>query len=94
MLSRSKANWDQTFILRKEIKILLLWVEYKILRLRIVFLKWPFPIKWAFFRHYSQTQKNDLSVHLKNVFVGGKKINTMNSEFFDLQKNNAELTFD
>ena len=56
--------------------------------------KVAFPNKWAFFRHYSQTQKNDLSVHLKNVFVGGKKINTMNSEFFDLQKNNAELTFD
>ena len=56
--------------------------------------KVAFPNKWAFFRHYSQTQKNDLSVHLKNVFVGGKKINTIDSEFFDLQKNNADLTFD
>jgi hypothetical protein len=52
-----------------------------------------FPKKWAFYRHYSQTQKNDLSVHLKNVFVGGKKIERMDSEFFDLEKNNGELTF-
>ena len=52
-----------------------------------------FPKKWAFYRHYPQTQKNDLSVHLKNVFVRGKKIERMDSEFFDLEKNNGELTF-
>ena len=56
--------------------------------------KVAFPKKWAFYRHFSQTQKNDLSVHLKNVFVEGKKIDRMDSEFFDPQKNNAELTFD
>ena len=53
-----------------------------------------FPNKWAFFRHYIQTQQNDLSVHLKNVFVGGNKIDRMDFEFFDPEKNNAELTFD
>ena len=53
-----------------------------------------FPKKWAFFRHYIQTQQNDLSVHLKNIFVGGKKIDRMDFGFFDPEKNNAELTFD
>ncbi len=53
-----------------------------------------FPKKWAFFRHYIQTKQNDLSVHLKNVFVGGNKIDRMDFEFFDPEKNNAELTFD
>lgn len=52
-----------------------------------------FPKKWAFLRHYSETQKNDLSVHLKNIAVGGKKIEKMDTEFFDLKKNNAELSF-
>ena len=56
--------------------------------------KVAFPNKWAFYRHYTQTQKNDLSVHLKNVFVGGKKIDRIDFEFFDPEKNNAELTFD
>ena len=53
-----------------------------------------FPKKWVFFRHYSQSQKNDLSVNLKNVFIGGKKIEKMDLEVFDFEKNNAELTFE
>lgn len=52
-----------------------------------------FPKKWIFFRHYPETQKSDLSVHLKNIFVGGKKIEEMDAEFFDPKKNNAELSF-
>ncbi len=52
-----------------------------------------FPKKWAFYRHYSQTKKKDLSVHLKNIFVGGEKIEEMDTEFFDPKKNNAELSF-
>ncbi len=52
-----------------------------------------FPKKWAFFRHYSETQKNDLSVHLKNIFVGGEKIEEMDTKIFDPKKNNAELSF-
>ena len=53
-----------------------------------------FPKKWAFFRHYpDETQKNDLCVHMKNIFVEGKKIEEMDKEFFDPKKNNAELSF-
>ena len=46
-----------------------------------------FPKKWTFLRHYSENQKNDLRVHLKNIAVGGKKIEKMDTEFFDLKKN-------
>ena len=52
-----------------------------------------FANKLAFFRYYSETKKKDLSVHLKNVFIGGKKIEEIDTNFFDPEKNNAELSF-
>jgi hypothetical protein len=52
-----------------------------------------FPKKMAFFRHFSETERNDLSVYFKNLFIGGRKIQELTPEFFDLSKNNSDLNF-
>ena len=52
-----------------------------------------FPKKFAFFRHYPETLKTDLSIIFKNLVVAGEKVENFNSNFFDLSKNNAQLIF-
>ena len=52
-----------------------------------------FPKKFAFFRHYPETIKTDLSIIFKNLIVAGEKVEDLNPKFFDLSKNNAQLIF-
>ena len=53
----------------------------------------PFPKKLSFYRYYPETEIKDLSIHFVNLVIGGKKIEEIDPEFFDLKKNNADLIF-
>ena len=53
-----------------------------------------FPKKFAFYRHYHETAKTDLSVTIKDLVIDGKLVDNLSPEFFDLTKNNAQLIFD
>ena len=52
-----------------------------------------FPKKFAFFRHYPEIAKTDLSVSFENLVVAGEKVEILNPNFFDLSKNNAQMIF-
>ena len=52
-----------------------------------------FPKKFAFFRHYPETAKTDLSVSFENLVVAGEKVEILNPNFFDFSKNNAQMIF-
>lgn len=44
--------------------------------------------------HFTETETSDLSINFKNFVIGGKKIELLDTLYFDLQKNNTALFFE
>jgi hypothetical protein len=53
-----------------------------------------FPNKFVFFRNRWNTTIEDLDITFKNLLVGGKPVEGLDPEIFDLSMNNGHLIFE